>query len=250
MARLRDQAICTRTRPYSETSQVVSLWLRRHGRIHAIAKGAKRASPGAIQRFSGGFEALTRGELVAIKRRGAALATVTEWDLQGPHAHLRRNWLGFRVACFAADTSNHLLPPETPHPESFDALAGLLDTLRDPSGAPVSLLAFQWCLLNEAGHRPVLERDVETEAALPAGGACAFDPARGGFRAVPEGGAPPGTWRVRAETRRALRAVAAGSLTADADAATVWRASRLLHAYTRTILELAAADLPSARLLF
>ena len=39
----KDQAVCLRKADYSETSQVVTLFTRSHGKIPAMAKGAKRA---------------------------------------------------------------------------------------------------------------------------------------------------------------------------------------------------------------
>ena len=54
---IKDKAICLRAVNYSETSQVVTLFTRDHGKIAAMAKGSRRAKSsfdGAIEVFSFG----------------------------------------------------------------------------------------------------------------------------------------------------------------------------------------------------
>ena len=58
---LSDSAICIRCWDYSETSQTVSLLTKENGLIRGIAKGSKRDKGP----FSGGFDPLTRGHIVA-----------------------------------------------------------------------------------------------------------------------------------------------------------------------------------------
>ena len=62
MADVTDSAVCLRCWDYSETSQTVSLLTREHGILRGLAKGAKRPKAS----FSGGFDPLTCGQLVAI----------------------------------------------------------------------------------------------------------------------------------------------------------------------------------------
>ena len=69
MPTITDNAVCIRRWDYAETSQTVSLFLREHGIIRGIAKGAKREK-GA---FSGGIDLLTRGQVVAMFRQRSAV---------------------------------------------------------------------------------------------------------------------------------------------------------------------------------
>ncbi len=62
-----------------------------HGKVRGLAKGSKRTSPSHMQRFSGGIELLTRGEIVATTKPTTELATLTEWDLQDDYHYLRRD---------------------------------------------------------------------------------------------------------------------------------------------------------------
>jgi DNA repair protein RecO (recombination protein O) len=235
MTTIRDAAIVLRHWDFSETSQTVSVLTREHGVIRGLAKGAKRER-GA---FSGGIDVLTRGQIVAIVKRGRDLATVTEWHLEDPCRAVRQRLEANRAAMLMVDAVHHLLDAQDPHRQLFDALAGALDGLGAGAAPGPLLVVFLWCLLEEAGYRPQLDHDVRSGGRLPDAETLGFDPAAGGL--VPAEAAPP-AWRLRRATAALLRAVAAHELPDAADPEVVGRAARLLAAYCR---EIAGTDLPS-----
>lgn len=242
MPRLKDQAICIRHLDWSETSQVVVLMSERHGKVRGLAKGSKRMSPSHMQRFSGGIELLTRGEVVATTKPTAELATITEWDLQADHYHLRRDLAAHRLGLYAADAVHALSAELDPHPGTYHALRTVLEALADPSARTRALLRFQWALLEDAGYRPELERDVQDNTPLPAQSTYRFDPHRGGLTSQERVG--DADWRVRRETVELLRALGGEGVPDTADAGTIDRANRLLCAYLRAILD---RELPTMR---
>ncbi|MDX1683174.1 MAG: DNA repair protein RecO C-terminal domain-containing protein, partial [Phycisphaeraceae bacterium] len=195
---------------------------------------------GAVARFSGGFELLTAGEVVATTKSTAELATVTEWDLQRPHHHLRTDWAAQQTAYYAADLVNHLIGDEDPHPQVYKAMSRLLVAIESPTRRPGELLLFQWRLLEDAGYRPDLDRDARAGGDLPEKADLIFDPRAGGL-SVAEGGwagdsSTSGPWRVRAETVDQLKQVRSGEAPAG-DAEAIDRANRLLCVYVRAILD-------------
>ncbi|MEQ9455293.1 MAG: DNA repair protein RecO [Phycisphaeraceae bacterium] len=234
MARLIDQAIVLRSTDWSETSQLVTLLTRSQGRLRGLAKGSKRLSPSAIARYSGGIELLTYGQIVATTRASSDLATLTEWDLQDDHRHLRTHLPAQRAALVAADLTPRFFEDHDPHPVLFDALAGCLRELAAPERVAGALLVYLWTLLTEAGYQPRTDADVHTNAELPGRSAVWFDPMAGGFTTARR----EDPWRVRPGTLGLLqglhrdRAVAEGG-----DAETVSRATRLLTAYARELLQ-------------
>ncbi|MEM6748998.1 MAG: DNA repair protein RecO C-terminal domain-containing protein [Planctomycetota bacterium] len=259
MPRFRDPALCLRRADWSESSQVVALLCRTHGKVRGLAKGSKRASPGSAARFSGGIELLDRGEVVATTRRGQGLSAVTEWDLQRTWPHLRRSWRCQHAALYAAEITEAALPDEDPHPEVFDALLALLadldhaaqtETTERNGSAEVTraeprtalLLGYQWRLLDAAGYRPVLDADIDTGEPLPAAADLWFDPMRGGLTAR----STPDAWGVRKQTVAALRTLAENQDSPPHDAATADRANRLLASYWRHLLEREPASYRSA----
>jgi DNA repair protein RecO (recombination protein O) len=230
MPTLTDNAICIRRWDFSETSQTVSLFLRGHGIVRGVVKGAKRARGG----FEGGIDLLTLGQVVAIVKPARDLATVTQWRLLDSFRALREHLGANRAGLYMADLVHHMLTEHDPHPALFDALRSSLEGLGDVGRIDVALLGFEWTVLRETGFRPELDRDAETGRALPPEAATlGFSAAAGGVVADTGG---PDRWRVRRETIELLRAMAAGRRTPDADAAHPRRAARLLAAYIREVL--------------
>jgi len=251
MAGVVDLAVCVRQWDWSETSQTVSLFCRGHGLIRAVAKGSRRDD----RRFSGGIEVGTLGEVVLIIKRAPAMAVLAGWDLRETFAHNRRDLGAFNAAMYVLELMQQMFEAADPHVALFDRLVGALGGLGDPRRRPMVLACFQWSLLEEAGYRPVLDRDVVTGKPLPEANTYAFRPARGGLgvdpRASGASGAAAGVsdgvrstggpiWRVRRETVEALRRLASnkrdeGSIAVEAGAV-LDRVNRLLASYLREII--------------
>lgn len=238
MPRFKDQAICIRHFDWSETSQIVALLTEQHGKIRAVAKGAKRTSPSSVQRYSGGIELLTLGQAVGLIKSSTDLANLTEWDLQEPFWHLRRNLEAQRLSLYAADLVNALLAERDAHPVTFHALRKLLTDLAMPEARQMALLRFQWTLLDDSGYRPELDRDVQRDTPLAAARSYTFDATAGGLTVEP--GDERNSWKVRSETIALLKRIAAAGhdvQVGDENPEAVRRANRLLCVYARAIID-------------
>jgi len=209
------------------------------GKVRGLAKGSKRMSPSAIAKFSGGIELLNSGQICGVIKSGSTpgnassgggsgLATLTEWDLQDDHHHLRVSLTAQRVAMFAAEASDALLADEDPHTGVFEALKALLASLSS-GDCWARLLMFQWALLSDTGFQPQLNEDVRTQTPLTGARAYSFDPINGGLTTQEN----LADWRVRAETVDLLRRVAEAEDIDDAPANSVKRAGKLLVTYTQ-----------------
>lgn len=236
----RSPAIVLRTHDFSESSQVVILLGRETGKIRGLAKGCRRTSPSAIAQFSGGFELLTRGEVMFKPKPGMDLFAITEWNLADDRHALRADWRAQNLGFFAAECAAACLPEGDPHPALFDALETFLAALPEAPARPAALLTFLTALLRETGHPPRLHCDAAGNP-LPDLPVCAFDPASGGL--VPTAASPE--WRVRRETVQALRAADQGASLAECDGETLHRAARLLTAWLRYLL---GQELPTMKL--
>ncbi|NBC11562.1 MAG: DNA repair protein RecO, partial [Planctomycetes bacterium] len=195
MARLIDQAIVLREFEWSETSQVVVLLTEHHGKVRGLAKGSKRRSPSSLQRFSGGIELLTAGQIVANTKRTAELANLTEWDQQQSYPWLRTDLSAQWAAMYAAELTAAMLADLDAHPSVFQQLGVFLDALQRAK-PQAALLRYQWALLDDCGYRPQLTRDVTGGGELARAQAYTFDPMAGGF--TTQSGADE--WRGRAAT--------------------------------------------------
>lgn len=154
----KDQAICLRVVDYSETSQVVTMFGRLAGKIHAIAKGSKRAKSA----FEGPIEPLSFGAIVFSGFAKDKLATLTEFQPQPVRGELRRNLAALQSALFAAELLDSLTEDYDPHVALFDHFLSFLQDLEEGRAGPdrrdimIRLILFQFVLLHEIGLQPVL----------------------------------------------------------------------------------------------
>jgi len=228
---IRDEAVCLRRWEFSETSQTVCLLTREHGILRGLAKGARRDRG----RFSGGFDILTRGEIVAITKVGRDLATLTDWHLRDTARALRTSLSANKAGLYGVDLMYHMLTDQDPHPALFDQLVRTLSDLADPGNIGAALLRLQWAVAVECGFRPVTDRDARTGEPIPLDArSVTFDPEAGGTII----GRTTRGWQARRSTMDLLAQIEElpeiGPLPVDADC--IDRANRLLAAYLRDIL--------------
>ena len=154
---IKDKAICLRAVNYSETSQVVTLFTRDHGKVAAMAKGSRRTKSS----FDGPIEVFSFGEVMfIIKESGGQLATLTEFSQQPRFRLLSQNLYALNAALFAAELTEKFLEDHDPHPELFDKYIKFLEMLQREDG-PASRLAwlilYQLRLLEETGVALMLD---------------------------------------------------------------------------------------------
>lgn len=212
MAILTTDAIVLRTIDYSETSLIVWLYTRSHGRVHVIAKGARRArSP-----FEGALEPLVRGELVFYRKaKPEGLDTAKEFDPQDLHLGLRGDLARLHRGLYVGELLTELSEPEAPSPEAFDAAVAALGALaRGPiERSEQALVVFQLRLLAASGLAPVLDRCARCSGAVfpdAASESAWFGPAQGGVLCPTHGHEDGGTTSVSRAVLRRLLATALG----------------------------------------
>lgn len=222
MSVLIDDALCIRHWDWSETSQTTVLFTKTNGIVRGLAKGAKRDKG----KFSGGFDVLSRGEIGFILKREIELATLTEWDVRETFPKLRDNLQANRSAWYVVDMIGRMLPTADPHPGLYATTLEHLRNLQADVGHNLSLLRFQWSLLEETGWRPEL-KDPDPHAQT-----LAFDPIGGRF--TTDSGIPT-HWRIRRATILVLESLALHKEPSTDDEG-LNRANRLLAAHLRNVL--------------
>jgi DNA repair protein RecO (recombination protein O) len=150
---LKTEAIVLRSIRYGEADRILHVYTPRHGRLGAIAKGARRAR----SRFGARLEPFFRVRMVLHEGRGE-LHTVTSADTVEAHAALRNRSATLDAAARACDAVARLFESTEPHPEVFTLLAGELALLSSGSAHanPANGLAFRLKLLLAAGILPQL----------------------------------------------------------------------------------------------
>lgn len=174
---LKTEAIVLRSIRYGEADRILHLYTPDHGRLGAIAKGARRAR----SRFGARLEPFFQIGVVLHEGRGD-LYTVTGVDTIDARAGLRESAQSLDAAARACDAVNRLFETDEPHPEVFALLANELTLLASfaphaPAARSENALAFRLKLLLAAGIVPQLgscascgEREHLTGFSAAAGG--------------------------------------------------------------------------------
>jgi len=160
MALIRDEAIVLARLDYSETSQVIVLFAREHGKVRAIAKGIKRSTK---QRFAAGIDLLEIGTVVlsAKQERQANLANVTEWKQTRSLSGLREKLSRIQAGQYLAEVTAALTEDWDPHQILFDRLLDALVSVADADEPLETTVAYQCGLLTEIGSWPRFDTCVQ-----------------------------------------------------------------------------------------
>ena len=153
---IKDAAICIRTVDYSETSQIVTFFTKKNGKIGAIAKGSKRPKSS----FEGPIEMFSVGQIVFAQHAQGKLDTLTEFQQQPAFSHLAINYFALNASLFAAEIVNKLTDDYDPHPELFDSFLTFLQNTQAAEGNSailVQLILFQLSLLKDTGFQLILK---------------------------------------------------------------------------------------------
>lgn len=219
MPRHRVHALVLRTFEYSEHSQVVQLLTLEEGRVHGLAKGARRLN-GA---FHGGFDPLALGELELYDRRpGAGLRTLASFRVATHFPELRRDLDRFRAAEHVRALVLAFTHEEQEAPELFELAVSALRLLEVADGPTAALLAlaFEAMLLGLTGFAPELTRCVRCERPARNVHTARLSVLRGGLLCRTCRGEDPGARDVSGRAVAALVALGDGPLL---------RATRLPH---------------------
>jgi len=157
--------------PYKETSLIVDMFTRDHGRIGVVAKGAKRPLSklrGVLQTF----------QPLSLQFSGKSeLRTLIDADWVGGMLPLEKTALlcGF----YLNELLVKLLARDDPHPALFDHYVSTLNQLAHNEPAQIVLRKFERALLKETGVAADLTRCTSTREQVQAHGLYVVDPERG-----------------------------------------------------------------------
>jgi DNA repair protein RecO (recombination protein O) len=157
--------------PYKETSLIVDMFTRDHGRVAVVAKGAKRPFSklrGVLQTF----------QPLSISFSGKSeLRTLIDAEWVGGMLPLEKNSLlcGF----YLNELLVKLIARDDPHRALFDHYVATLNQLAHDEPAQIVLRKFERALLKETGVAADLARSTTTRATVQPGSDYVVDPERG-----------------------------------------------------------------------
>jgi DNA repair protein RecO (recombination protein O) len=166
--------------PYSETSLVLDVFAREHGRLAVLARGARRPRS-ALRGVLLAFQPLELGWFGGGEVKTLAKA---EWVGGLPLLNGKSLLLGY----YLNELLLKLLPREDAHPTLYDAYAEALAALACGATETAELRRFEKALLRELGYGLALDREADSGAAIRSDGLYEYQIERG---IVPAGGESP-----------------------------------------------------------
>lgn len=168
--------------PYKETSLIVEVFARDHGRVPLIAKGAKRPHSklrGALQTF----------QPLQLSWSGKSeVRTLVSAEWVGGLRPLERS--GLLCGFYLNELLVKLLAREDPHPALFDAYVAALNRLAHDEPAAIVLRRFELALLKETGVAGSLVETAQDGQPVDPQRYYVFEPDRGPREAVAADTAP------------------------------------------------------------
>lgn len=164
-----------KTAPLRESDLLVTLYTETHGRITAVARGARRSQ----RRFAGGLQLLVLGRFQLGRRPRGDLWALEGVDIVRDWTQLASDVVAVAHASYVAELVGALLPAEVPDADALAMIIALWDSLAEAGPSPGALRAVELALLDLGGHRPALDACAacgNTEL----GTGAVFDPSRGG----------------------------------------------------------------------
>lgn len=138
--------------PYRDSSLLLEVFTREHGRLGLVARGARSAR----SRWRGQLQGFT--PLLLSWSIRSDLGTLTDIEMQGnTRPAVGRQLLS---ACYLNELIMRLVTRHDPHPELFDAYAQSLEMLAVNMEAALRL--FEKSLLQELGYGLLLDREADT----------------------------------------------------------------------------------------
>lgn len=167
--------VVLRTTPLRESDLLVVLYTDAHGKISAVARGARRSR----MRFAGALSLLVLGRYELGRRPRGDLWGLESAEVVREWTRLSSDVIAVAHASYVAELVGAILPAEAPEPHALELIVALWDSLAEGGPSPGALRVVELAMLELAGHRPAIEQcAVCGRTELDSG--AVFDPVRGG----------------------------------------------------------------------
>lgn len=145
--------IVLKTKPFSEADRLLTIYTSKTGKIHAIAKGARKMK----SRLGGRLDALNCCSLFLAK--GKSFYIVSQCETREVFQNVKQDYDRLHLAMRCASLLNDFTPWEEPQKNLFHLIFHLLLCLNGKDGADLPSLRsfFQFKLLSFCGYRPRFE---------------------------------------------------------------------------------------------
>ena len=146
--------------PYQEADLIVTMLTKDHGKVQAIAKGARKLQ----SKFSGHIEPLTVVNVQLAK--GKSLDTVTQVQTDKAYPQLYDDLHKLAHGIYISELIDQFTPEREPNRQIFEIGLKTLDVLSKSDSPELGLLNFEFQILKFSGFLPELFNCVICEAEI------------------------------------------------------------------------------------
>jgi DNA repair protein RecO (recombination protein O) len=193
----RANAIVLRRTDFGEADRILTLYTREHGKLSAIAKGARKP----ISRLAAATEMFTYGRYFLATGRN--LDVLTQAETRESFPEIRDDVHRVAYAVYILELVNEMIEDRDPNYDLFDTLLSSLYLLEGSVDPETVARAFELYLMTVSGYRPNLESCGQCDAELPTE-RVGFSPSFGGVVCEECGPVPDDTISIHRETLDAM----------------------------------------------
>ncbi|MGE5557938.1 MAG: DNA repair protein RecO [Bacillota bacterium] len=162
MALLKDEGIVVRTRPINEADRIVTILSAKHGKIEAVARGARRPR----SRFVGSTLPFTHVVFAVFEGKG--MHDLSQAEIISSFPILRNDLLKLAYASYWMDLLENLLEIQQSAEDVFNLTAKALKELSEVDKPALLSRLFELRLADYLGWKPELEACVRCGKTLDA----------------------------------------------------------------------------------
>ncbi|MEM1270434.1 MAG: DNA repair protein RecO [Bacteroidota bacterium] len=152
---VRTEALVLRSMDYGETSRIVTLYTRSHGKLAVLAKGARRPK----SKFGSSLQPMSYVQVVFYYKATRDLQTLSESSHVTPFPDITRDLTKISVGLRIVELMGALMQDQEANRQAFNVLLQVLAALNDaPARAENLLPYFQLRMAAELGFAPAFER--------------------------------------------------------------------------------------------
>ena len=151
MALYNLEAVVIRSRNLGEADKIVTFYSREHGKVRAVARGARRPR----NRLRAGAEVFTHGQYLLFANQG--LDTISQCEIVSSHRQLREDLIKSASGAYVLELFDALTEEGEPRGDLFPFLLAVLKALAAAVDAELVLRAAEVGLLARLGYLPQLE---------------------------------------------------------------------------------------------
>jgi DNA repair protein RecO (recombination protein O) len=149
----RDEAIVLKTYDFRETSKIAVFYSKKYGKISGVFKGIRKDP----RKFASQLDFLSVNEIIFYRKRFSDIHLVSQCDFRKGFDYLKSDMLKFGIASFCAELVYSVMPPEDSHPEIYELMLNLLDSLEKTKPSQKLIYNFSLKILSLSGFQPHLE---------------------------------------------------------------------------------------------